>query len=203
MTSPDAGSRLKAGVYRFHRGLATVENGLALAAGFAIVAATILGVTEIFGRSLLNLHVPGYIDLIEYLAAIFAFLGLAYCQRLGGHVGMDLLTSKLPRQGKHWGGLVDTLIGLVFIAVLFTAAWSHFDRAFYLGDSSMIINLPMWPAKLLIPIAFAFWLLRLLVQALGYVIAIVDGATASDLIPPDPHAAAAVRAAAIDARVPA
>lgn len=172
----------------FHRRLARIENALAFLAGMAIVAATALGTAEVVGRSIFNRSVLGYIDLVEYLAAIFAFMGLAYCQRSGGHVGMNLLTDKLPRGGKNAAALIDTLIGLVFVGILSFATWKHFERAYQFGDSSMDIQIPMWPAKLLIPIALAIWWLRLLVQFSGYVALLISRQAESELVPADPHA---------------
>ena len=54
-----------------------------------------LTMAEVLGRRLFNSPVPGAIDYIEIGMVAFAFMGAAYCQRLGGHVRMDLLVGNL------------------------------------------------------------------------------------------------------------
>lgn len=72
------------------RNYAKLENFLNGVSALAIFCVMLLGVAQIFGRKLFDLPVPGYIDFIEQSMVVFAFFGIAYCQRLGGHVRMDL-----------------------------------------------------------------------------------------------------------------
>ena len=53
-------------------------------------------------------------------------------------------------------------------------SFKHFQRAWTIGDSTIDIQLPTWPSKLMIPIAFAALTLRLIVQFAGYVRLIID-----------------------------
>ena len=46
--------------------------------------------------------------------------------------------------------------------------WEHFLRAWDIGDSSIDIELPIWPGKLIVVIAFISLELRLLVQLCGF-----------------------------------
>ena len=50
----------------------------------------LLAVAQILGRKLFNLPVTGFIDWVEQAMAIL-LLGIAYCQRLGGHIRMDIV----------------------------------------------------------------------------------------------------------------
>lgn len=51
----------------------------------------------------------------------------------------------------------------------------HFWRAYTIGDSSLDINLPTWPAKLVVPIALTILAMRLLLQLWGYMRALKQG----------------------------
>ncbi len=51
----------------------------------------------------------------------------------------------------------------------------HFLRAYTIGDSSMDIDLPTWPAKLVVPFALTVLALRLILQMWGYIRAIKEG----------------------------
>ena len=43
----------------------------------------------------------------------------------------------------------------------------HFVRSYTLGDTTIDAEFPVWPSKLLVPVAFALWFLRLLIQLAG------------------------------------
>jgi len=59
--------------------------------------------------------------------------------------------------------------------VLIYGSYLHFWRAFSIGDSSLDINLPTWPAKLVVPIALSVLALRLLLQMWAYLRAVKEG----------------------------
>ena len=84
-------SRIDQAVFR-------IESGLNLAAGLVIFAIMLLAVTQIVGRKLFNAPLPGFIDWVEQSMAVFAFLGVAYCQRVGGHIRMDILIGRLAER---------------------------------------------------------------------------------------------------------
>ena len=65
--------------------------------------------------------------------------------------------------------------------LLLWGTWAHFDRSFdmtkpnWSRDSSIDIGLPIWPAKLVVPVAFSVISLRLLLQLCGFGRAFVLG----------------------------
>ncbi|MBE7636486.1 TRAP transporter small permease subunit [Sneathiella sp. P13V-1] len=145
-----------------------IENFLNGISAFAIFAVMFLGVAQVFGRKLLNMPVPGYIDFIEQSMVVFAFFGIAYCQRLGGHVRMDLFMAKFNGRTLYFFEAIATLIGLFVITVLIDKSWLHFLRAWEFGDSTIDIQLPIWPAKLIIPAAFCVLWIRFAIQVAGF-----------------------------------
>ena len=152
----------------FDRRLGAVETGFNLLASFAIFALMLLGVWQVLGRTLFNAPVRGYIDFVELSMATFAFLGIAYCQRLGGHVRMEMMLK--PMRGRLlWSTEVfGVVLALAVVAVLIWYGWGHFLRAYQLGDSTIDAELPVWPSKLAVPVAFGLLWLRLWVQLAGY-----------------------------------
>lgn len=134
----------------------------------------ILAVVSVSGRNAFNMPVPGYVDWIEQIMPLAAFAGIAYTQRLGGHIRMDLFVSMLRGRALWAAEFVTTALILLLILVLIWGAWSHFDRSFdfaaplWSRDSSIDIALPIWPAKLIVPVAFSVLAARLLLQLWGY-----------------------------------
>lgn len=152
----------------FDAWLARVETSLNLLAAFFIFGLMFLGMAQVLGRRLFNAPMTGYIDFVELSIATFAFLGVAYCQRLGDHVRMDMLIRKAPGRLRWTLEIAGTLIGLFVIAVLIWYGFDHFLRAYQLGDSTIDAEIPVWPSKLVVPVAFAVLWLRLLLQLAGY-----------------------------------
>lgn len=158
---------------RVDRMLLQIESSLNLAGGFVIFALVLLATANILGRWLLSMPVSGYIDWVEQAMAFFAFLGLAYTQREGGHIRMDIVIGRLRRRWLWFAELLSVLLMLTITLLLMYGSWLHFLRAWSIGDSSMDIQLPTWPAKLVVPVAFGVLALRLLLQAWGYARAMV------------------------------
>ncbi len=154
-----------------------LESGLNLLGGITIFALVLLAVTNILGRWLFNLPVTGYIDWVEQLMAIFAFFGLAYCQRLGGHIRMDILLRQFKGRWLWLSELISCALMLLITVLLTYGAWQHFWRAWEFGDSSIDIGLPTWPAKLVVPFALVILALRLLLQIWAYGKALITGET--------------------------
>jgi C4-dicarboxylate transporter, DctQ subunit len=174
-TLPSAGAASEAPrLAAFDRRLGHIETGFNLFAAFAIFALMLIGVWQVLGRTLFNAPIRGYIDFVELSISTFAFLGIAYCQRLGGHVRMEMVLK--PMRGRLlWSTeIFGTLVGLAVVAVLIWYGWGHFLRAYQLGDSTIDAELPVWPSKLAVPVAFALLWLRLLVQLVGYVRLAID-----------------------------
>jgi len=148
--------------------IARLEDWFNLAAALCIFALMFLGMAQVLGRKLFNAPMSGYIDFVELSMATFAFLGIAYCQRVGGHVRMEMIL-KLAKGRLHWAmELTGTALALAIVTVLIYYGYTHFLRAWQLGDSTIDAELPVWPSKLLVPIAFSLLWLRLALQLWGF-----------------------------------
>ncbi|MGH1451894.1 MAG: TRAP transporter small permease subunit [Paracoccaceae bacterium] len=184
---------------RLDRGLEKIEVKLALVSGMAVFGLMLLAVVSVGGRNLINRPVPGYVDWIELAMPLIAFLGVSYTQRLGGHIRMDILIGKLRGRILWMAELVSVLVMLLLVLFLIWGSWAHFARSFdwaaplWSRDSTIDIRMPIWPAKLLAPIAFSVLALRLLLQVWAYCRAIVTGA-ANPIAVPLPLSAAELAA---------
>ena len=95
-------------------------------------------------------------------------LSIAFVQRMGGHVRMEVLVAKLRGRWLWLAEAFNTLLAVSIVAVLIPYSWNHFMRAFEFGDSTIDIEIVTWPAKLVVPLALGLLLVRLLVQLAGY-----------------------------------
>ena len=150
------------------RALGIVENGLNLVAGALIFVLMLLGVAQIVMRTVFSAPIFGYIDVVEVAMVGFAVVSIAYVQRVGGHVRMELLVSRLKGRWLWGAELTSAGLAAFIVAVLIPYSYQHFERAFEFGDSTIDIELATWPAKLAVPLALSVLLVRLGVQMAGY-----------------------------------
>ncbi|MET4127760.1 TRAP transporter small permease [Roseovarius sp. MBR-6] len=193
---------------RADRALYRAERFLALLSGIAVFSLMVLAVVSVGGRNFFGQPLRGYVDWIEQIMPLIAFMGVAYTQRDGGHIRMDIVVGMLRGRVLWLVELITTLAVLVLMVLMVWGSWAHFDRSFdwnaplWSRDSSIDIGLPIWPAKILAPIAFAVLSLRLALQVWGFGRAFATGAERPVAVPliEDAATQAAREAAHVSAR---
>ncbi|MVO17401.1 TRAP transporter small permease subunit [Parasedimentitalea huanghaiensis] len=182
--------------------LLRLEQLLALVSGIAVFSLMVLAVVSVGGRNAMNAPLPGYVDWIEQVMPLIAFMGISYVQRDGGHIRMDILIGSLRGRALWLFELISVMLILLLMMALVWGSWSHFGRSFdfavplWSRDSSIDISLPIWPAKLLVPVAFSVLCLRLVLQIWGYGRAFVLGLETPVAVPLIQSAAAQAAAEA-------
>lgn len=137
--------------------------------GIAIFVLVFVSVVNVLGRWLFNAPIDGYIDWVEQSMAFFAFLGVAYVQQQGAHIRMDAVIGKLKGRALWAAESIAVLLMLLVTLPIIYGSFLHFLRAYQIGDSTLDIGLPTWPAKLVVPVALSILALRLLLQLVAYI----------------------------------
>ena len=141
------------------------------------------------GRNFFNFPLPGYVDWIEQIMPLIAFLGISYVQRDGGHIRMDIVIRLLNGRVLWAAELLAVLLILALVLALGWGSYAHFERSFdftaplWSRDNSMDIGVPIWPSKLLAPVAFLVLAVRLCLQAWGYGRAFINNEQAPVCVP--------------------
>lgn len=184
-------------VSRVDRGLYKIESLLTLLAGIIALCVMLLAVANIVGRKIGDIAndrgwawldanfgpVPGYIDWTEQAVPAIAILGLVATQRDGGHIRMDIAVGSLKGRALWLFELLSVIFMLIITAALIYGTWDHAFRAITNGDSTVDINLPIWPAKIMFPIIFVLLAIRLIVQIWAYWLALKSGAKEPVAVP--------------------
>lgn len=174
---------------RLDLGLQHVERAMALVSGVGAFLLMCLAVVSVTGRNGFNEPLPGYVDWIETAMPLIAIFGIAYVQRLGGHIRMDIVVGALKGRPLWLAEFITTFAVLVLMVLLVWGSWAHFDRSFdmtrpmWSRDSTIDLGLPLWPAKLVVPVAFSVLCLRLVLQLWGYGRAFVLGLSEPVAVP--------------------
>ena len=161
-------------VSRLDRMLLPVETAMIVVSGLFTFGLMFLAVFSVGGREFFGSPLRGYVDWIEMAMPFIAIFGISYVQRTGAHIRMDIVIGFFKGRTLWAVELVMTILIFLLIALLLWGAWAHFDRSFdfsrpnWSRDSSIDINLPIWPAKLAVVVAFAVLVLRATLQIWAY-----------------------------------
>jgi C4-dicarboxylate transporter DctQ subunit len=166
---------------RLDHALARVEFATAAISGLTIFFLMFFAIINISLRKLSDLFlwmevdkpswvnpIFGYIDVVELSMVLFAVLSISYTQQLGGHVRMEILLNKVTGRKLWIVEAATTLAAFAIIAILMRYSINYFLNAYTIGDSTIDAELPTWPAKLMVPVAFTILLGRLSLQFCGF-----------------------------------
>ncbi|WP_084500398.1 TRAP transporter small permease [Brevibacterium album] len=138
-----------------------LSSTFAVIASLTIALIMVLTVADVARRSLTGRSIPGTTEFSEVFLVAAAFLGLAYAMRTGAHVAVDLVVERMPARA---GRIVFTIGMVTAIAVL---VWMTFQtggaalRSISAGEYRYgLIQVPIWPAKAVIPVALAALILE-------------------------------------------
>lgn len=145
-----------------------LENFLNFLSGLLIFALMLMGMLQIVLRTLFRNPIYGYIDIVEVGMIAFALFSISYVMREGGHVRMELLVGFLKGRALWIAEFIGAAVAFIITAILIPYSWTYFDRAWSFGDSTIDIELPTWPAKLVVPVMLSVLLVRLIIQLAGY-----------------------------------
>lgn len=165
------------------RWVSPMESGLNFAGAALIGFMMLFTMTEIVGRYLFNRPIKGHVEIVEMVMAGVVFLGIAFTQRVGGHPRMELFVVRVLK------GRVRLIVeSFTLLLALFTFAiivvYSVEASVFYslkMGDTTPLLYLPTWPAKLCIPIGSFVLCLRLVIEIIQHLPQAVVGVEQREL----------------------
>ena len=144
------------------RMLSRVQDGLlallALIGALAIVTLMIHVVADVAMRNTTNTPIPATFEIVtHYYMIALAFIPLAWVERGGGMVQVEVIEPFLNETARHWS---DRLVALISTVIYGALAWVTLGTAlknFATGTFVMAQNVPVptWPAYFLLPLGFA------------------------------------------------
>jgi TRAP-type mannitol/chloroaromatic compound transport system permease small subunit len=138
----------------FGRLLFALAKWFAFAGGMVFIALVIMSVVSIVGRKLFSTPVPGDVELLQLSAAFASATFFAYCHLMHGDVKVDFFTAHMT-SGRRL--LLDSVGSLLIGLLGALLAWRTAVGAMSLkeaGESSAILELPVWIAQALMVPSF-------------------------------------------------
>lgn len=130
------------------------SRAMIVLAGLGIILMLVLVVTDVIGRSVLNVAIPGIDTVVaSYLMVATIFLPLGLLQLLDENIAVDILRDWVPDAIKDVFDIVAHLLAAGFFVLL---GWLYFDVAVEAFEIKEYVtgtwNVPIWPARILMPI---------------------------------------------------
>ncbi|MES2742558.1 MAG: TRAP transporter small permease subunit [Pseudomonadota bacterium] len=144
------------------RAIDRLNDAIARLVGWALLAAVLICSANALTRYALNRSNNAWLEIQWYLFAALFMLASAHTLRRDEHVRIDLLTARLPRRAQVWLDLFGLLLFLMPVSLLILYYGVPFAwLALRSGEMSANAGgLPLWPAKLLVPLGFALLVLQ-------------------------------------------
>ncbi len=137
---------------RFGHILLTTARWFAFAGGGLFIGVVIMSIVSIVGRKLFSAPVPGDVEILQMAAAVASATFFAYCHLMRGDVKVDFFTAPMSSSRRNFldatGSLLLGLVG----ALLAWRSWVGAMSLKEVGESSAILELPVWIAQgLMVP----------------------------------------------------
>lgn len=117
--------------------VAAAIGALALIGELGVILADVVG--RYFGAPL-----RGAQDLSTMGLAVLVFGGMALCDRLGGHVSVDVFERKFPDWLNRGSDIVSAALGAAVFAGIAWTVWESAGLSQMLNLKTNIIDLPKW-----------------------------------------------------------
>jgi TRAP-type C4-dicarboxylate transport system permease small subunit len=153
-------------------------------AGLAVLAIVALITYDVLMRFFFEQPQLFVDEVASFLEVLVMFGGLAYTFRTGGHVRVDLLTTRLRGPVRARLRVVALALGLAFLTIVMWTTAQSALTAYRYGRVSAVMLYPLWPPMLLIPLGLGLLALTMLV-ALVEQLRALRSPNADELPPPE------------------
>ena len=168
--------------YYLDKGNAYIETVLNVTGVIFIVILMLFTASEIIARYVFTSPIPGYVEDVELIMAAIVFLGIGYTQRVGAHIRMDMLITRLTGRFYHIAEALALLLALVGFGIICISSFQFTLDAYQVGDVTEYLYTPTWPSKLCVPLGSFFLCTRFIIQIIKNIAQAVVGAKIKELV---------------------
>lgn len=163
------------------RAIDRMTTALGRAIAWLILAAILVSAGNAIIRKVFDQSSNAWLEMQWWMFGAVFLIAAPWTLMSNEHVRIDVLSSRLPQRLRNAIDVAGHALFLLPVAaVVLVTSWPFFLRAFVQNEQSANAGgLPQWPAKFLIPLAFALLLIQGLSELIKRV-AIMRG----DLAPP-------------------
>ncbi len=149
------------------RAITVLERAAAAVAALSFVVIVLITVSDVVLRYAAHRPLMWAYDFISWypMVALFFFV-VSDSWRSGHHIRVDLLVRNRGPRVTAGSGLLATLVALSIVALIAYTGATQFQQSWESGERlTGVVEWPLWPSKLLVPIGAGLFALRLLADA--------------------------------------
>ena len=138
---------------------------MAVLSGAVLFLMMVLVVANTLTRKFLNWPITGAFEVTESMLTLSIFLALAYTQKVGAHISVDVLSRHLSGTAKWLFELSAPVLGAICFGWATYASWLYAHDSFLMSEQEWgSITYPIWPVKMLICFGLGAPTLRYLLE---------------------------------------
>lgn len=135
-----------------------VTSGLALIGAIGVVAMLLHVTAYVIMRHVMSAPVPATVEIVSrYYMVLIAFLPLAWAERRGDMISIEVFAHLTPQSVKPWVAALVSLVTSGTYVLLTYTTWLVALREFKTGSFviSLSVAIPVWPGYFILPVGFA------------------------------------------------
>jgi len=133
-------------------GLERFSERIVLLTGVGVLAMTLMVSYDVLMRYFLDDPQLFVDDLTSFLLVAIIFLGAGPVFYKGGHIRIDLVTSRLKTKTQSRLRVITLSIGIVLLGIVIYETMVSTVAAFQTGRVSAVMNYPLWVGMVFIPL---------------------------------------------------
>ena len=150
------------------RFISRVNRVACLVAGSLTLLIGLIVCYGVVTRYILNRPIGWGEEISTYLMIWAAFLGAGYTMQMDGHIGVDVITRKLPEKVQDRIAYAKDLGGILFLVLLAVKGFGDCALSIRLGETSISeLSIPMFIPQLSVPVGSILVALQLVEKLLA------------------------------------
>ena len=145
----------------FNRNLILLEDLLNVAT-FSIMLT--LAFANVVSRFVLQASLAFTDEFVTVLFDLCSFAGASVAQRNRSHLGLDFVTSFMPRKIQKALSIFGNIMALVFLSILFYYGCLMVQQELHSGQLSATMQWPEWIYGMTVPVGAGLMILRYLID---------------------------------------
>ena len=138
---------------------------LAVGSALCICVVALAVSADVMRRQLVGPAIPGVVEFSVVLLVVMVFFGLAQAHRTGQEITVDVITVRLQGRARAAVEALALLIGIVVLFPIMESTWENALASYARGEYRYgLLRVPVWPARMAIPIGLAAYLLLLVIS---------------------------------------
>lgn len=125
-----------------------------------LAAMTLLTFTQVVMRYVFNHGWTWALELTTVFFAVMIFVGISYGVRVGAHIGIDALVSRLQPTTRRAVSIGVVLLCLLYAGIVIYGSMIYVSKMREVGVELEDLPIPIWAVRAILPLGFGLLALR-------------------------------------------